>query len=277
MTPNDAHQNINNLVNSLSKENDLNTTTNNLKNIKPLKGRKAISNKDLIDTVNSSVGGKLSERSNLQIKNLSINNQISQISQINSNSNEESDSSSNSPKNDDNGYIVSLVGTQNINKNIQVFGSRSRAGNQVDGSRKTNQDSSLIMNNILGNKDFSAFGVYDGHGKNKFKLGVNGHKVSQHFVKFLKEYFSNPETYNNTELINDNNLIYSKLIENNYDIIKKAYLKGEVSLFTQSFDSAFSGSTAVSTFIIGDKILCANAGDSRTIVVESNKNLIGNF
>ena len=61
------------------------------------------------------------------------------------------------------------------------------------------------------------------------------------------------------------------MIENNHDLIKKAYLKSECSLFTQKFESGFSGCTAVTVLMIGEKIICANAGDSRAIIVECNK------
>ena len=38
------------------------------------------------------------------------------------------------------------------------------------------------------------------------------------------------------------------------------------------FDSQFSGSTTVIVFVIGNKILCANAGDSRAIMISENNN-----
>lgn len=106
---------------------------------------------------------------------------------------------------------------------------------------------------------------------------MNGHFVSQHFVNYLREYFENTDTYNNQNN-NDTKWLYNKLIENKYDIIKKAYLKGECSLFTQKFECGFSGCTAVTIIMVGDKIICANAGDSRAIMIECNKNSsVSNF
>lgn len=42
---------------------------------------------------------------------------------------------------------------------------KSQAGKNECGMIKTNQDSYLIMDNILNNEEFKIFGVLDGHGK----------------------------------------------------------------------------------------------------------------
>lgn len=106
-------------------------------------------------------------------------------------------------------------------------------------------------------------------------IGVNGHFVSQLVVAFLTDYFSNKElynlSYNNSSSDDYLNLIYNKLIENNYDLLKKAYFKAEGALFGQKFESGFSGCTAVTVLVLGNKIICANAGDSRAIVTECLK------
>jgi len=55
------------------------------------------------------------------------------------------------------------------------------------------------------------------------------------------------------------------------------YLKSECSLFTQKFESGFSGCTAVTTIMVGNRIICANAGDSRAIIAECFKNSVSNI
>jgi len=60
--------------------------------------------------------------------------------------------------------ISSFTSTQNINKYINQYSCRSRAGNQVSGTRKTNQDSYLANTSIMNLNEFCIFGVYDGHG-----------------------------------------------------------------------------------------------------------------
>ena len=101
-------------------------------------------------------------------------------------------------------------------------------------------------------------------------IGVNGHFVSQHIKQCLIDFFVKKDNYNDQNL-DDIHWIYNKLIENKHDLLKKAYLKSECSLFTQKYECGFSGCTAVTTIMIGNKILCANAGDSRAIIVEFNE------
>lgn len=72
--------------------------------------------------------------------------------------------------------------------------------------------------------------------------------------------------------------IYQKLKENNFEIIRNSFFLAEDELSLSKFDAQFSGSTTVIVFLIGNKILCANAGDSRAILIQemnkkTNKNL----
>jgi serine/threonine protein phosphatase PrpC len=64
--------------------------------------------------------------------------------------------------------------------------------------------------------------------------------------------------------------IYSKLKENNSEIIRNSFFLAEDEISMAKFDSQFSGSTTVMVFVIGNKILCANAGDSRAIMISEN-------
>ena len=67
--------------------------------------------------------------------------------------------------------------------------------------------------------------------------------------------------------------LYKKFREANYKMIKNSYKETSDELLTsQHFDSNFSGTTAVSLLLIGDKIICFNAGDSRAILVTETKN-----
>lgn len=53
---------------------------------------------------------------------------------------------------------------------IRKISFKSQAGKNESGMIKTNQDSYLIMDNILNNEEFKIFGVLDGHGKIIFFL-----------------------------------------------------------------------------------------------------------
>ncbi len=65
-------------------------------------------------------------------------------------------------------------------------------------------------------------------------------------------------------------MVYEKLKENNYEMIKNCFFDAEAGLKKTKFDVNFSGSTAVMVILIDDKIICANAGDSRAILVKEN-------
>ena len=53
---------------------------------------------------------------------------------------------------------------------------------------KTNQDSFLIKNKLLGDENFSLIGVFDGH-------GPQGHFVSNLLKLFFSEYFTKMDLY----------------------------------------------------------------------------------
>ncbi len=126
---------INNLILTLSKDKESKFIYSNGKKeaLAPIKHRKSISSKDLNESINDY------NKSNVNF-------------------------SSQQDKHKEHG-ITEFISQQNVNKNIQVFSCKSRAGSTAYGTRKTNQDSYLAKTNILNIEDLSIFGVYDGHGK----------------------------------------------------------------------------------------------------------------
>lgn len=165
---------------------------------------------------------------------------------------------------------------------------KSRPGVNFEGIVKTNQDALLVKRNIFNLNNFSIFGVFDGH-------GLLGHVVSNKIKLFFGDYFSRPEVFGykdnsikksnnyfnfskinqanfkNIESINEE-IIYDKLREKNYEIIRNSFYMAEGSLIQSKCEINFSGSTAVIVIIVGDKIICANAGDSRAILVSEIQN-----
>lgn len=146
----------------------------------------------------------------------------------------------------------------------------------------------------------------------KIFLGNHGHLVSNFLINFFNQFFRTIENYttkmprfktpkknmfSNTfnssynTIQNNNNsnymqladtkieTIYSKLKENNHEIIRNSFFLAEDEISMAKFDSQFSGSTTVMIFIIGNKLLCANAGDSRAIMITESlkKNSGKNF
>ena len=65
--------------------------------------------------------------------------------------------------------------------------------------------------------------------------------------------------------------LYEKLKENNFLILKKCFAVCEEVLAESQIEMNFSGSTTVILLFIGNKILVANAGDSRAVMVKENQ------
>lgn len=170
---------------------------------------------------------------------------------------------------------------------IQKYACKSKAGMTYDGSTKINQDSYLIKTKIFELENFHVFGVFDGH-------GVHGHFASNAIKLFMSDYFSKIELYIPREKLrmamsmSEKNInihqniinlfpeymreesIYEKLKENDYALIKSAFKDAEIVLSQTKYEINFSGSTCVLMIQIDDKIIFANAGDSRAILVQED-------
>ena len=175
---------------------------------------------------------------------------------------------------------------------LSNFAFKTQAGKTELGQIKTNQDSYLVVTKVFNLDYYSIFGVLDGH-------GVNGHHVSIIVTNFLKDFFSSSKNYtsknnnnkssgvnkhpNNPNSIDSHDLdlehineeiIYERLKENNYEIIRNAFYNSENEMTYSKYDINFSGCTCNIVFLIGDRIICANAGDSRAIIVYESKRAI---
>lgn len=157
---------------------------------------------------------------------------------------------------------------------------KSKCGSSVKNPsvKKINQDNYLVMPNILDLDNFSIFSIFDGH-------GLNGHFISEMVRNFFYKYFSKSELFYIPRKSNINQLqtgltslknlidekeIYKKLVEYDYNIIKSSFKGVEKEVEESNFDVEFSGSTVCCVFILQDKLICANVGDSRGIMVASN-------
>lgn len=149
---------------------------------------------------------------------------------------------------------------------IKDYSSKSVSGLKENGFDKINQDSILIRTNIFKYKDLNMFGIFDGHGD-------EGHLISAFLKKYIEDYFSK-----NVSLLNSRTLqeIYNVLIANNYNLIRQLFLKvdKELKRCSLEFNAYNSGSTCLLLIQIGNKILCANVGDSRAIMVTFQRIII---
>ena len=151
-----------------------------------------------------------------------------------------------------NSHLLNNNGNNNSYANnyyISHYGVYTLGGTDAFGHPKTNQDSYIIKEDdlSLNNKEYS-FGVFDGH-------GLQGHLVSEG----IKNYLMNCafDHYSSKQKIISMFNSLSKSIEASKD-----------------FDVFCSGSTAVVVRITKEKIICANCGDSRAILVNGLGNIV---
>ena len=149
-----------------------------------------------------------------------------------------------------------------IINNFKSHYSLSKAGKDELGNTKTNQDTYLILTNINGLKHFNIFGVLDGH-------GPEGHLVSQFISNYIEIEFENHPKLENVKNIEE---IYSILKSKNFEIIKKIFINADHALKKEDIDYKNSGTTCVLVIHVGEHIICANAGDSRAILIFDEEN-----
>ena len=62
-----------------------------------------------------------------------------------------------------------------------------------------------------------------------------------------------------------------RLKKNEFDILKRVFRHVERDISKSSdIDANFSGTTCVMVFQVGERLICANVGDSRAILVKGN-------
>ena len=147
-------------------------------------------------------------------------------------------------------------------KYIRAIESISIGGTKENGMKKINQDTYIIEKNINRVENFNLFGVFDGHGE-------FGHLAS----RFVKNFISD-KLKNNPLIKNSRNpyQIYEKLKQNGYEIIAKIFIDADVQIQKEKFNCQMSGTTSVIVIQCCEKLICANAGDSRAIVVFDKNN-----
>ena len=140
---------------------------------------------------------------------------------------------------------------------------------------KTNQDSYLILENIFEQK-LNIYGIFDGHGE-------NGHLISNLISKFFAQYFTNKKNYlisnkknsienldstsnslRSEDIIIDEEII-SEIFDNN-NFIENTIIKSIEKLNECNFSLELSGTTCSLLFILENKIICSNIGDSQCVL-----------
>ena len=126
---------------------------------------------------------------------------------------------------------------------------------------KINQDSYICEKNVNGVLNFNIFGVMDGHGD-------NGHFASQFVSKFLLNRITNHPLIKN---LHNPKKIYEQLKSNGYQIISNIFIDADTQILKEKFSCKRSGTTCVVVIQLEEHIICANAGDSRAIMIYDDK------
>ena len=147
------------------------------------------------------------------------------------------------------------------NGHIKSISSLSQAGKTEDGQTKINQDSFLVIENEYSLPDLNIFCVLDGHGE-------NGHLVSRFVTKYFATFLKKNKKMKDLKSEQE---FYNRIKKNEYDILKRVFKHAEKAINKCPIDANFSGTTCVTVFQIGNKLICSNIGDSRAIIVKGVK------
>lgn len=183
-----------------------------------------------------------------------------------------------------NGTYVQLVGPYggpyklNINDHI-LIGRTGFSINRYDyglseeiGHRQTMEDACAIVQNLniyniptLGPQSF--FGVFDGHG---------GHMASQflsqnlhiNIIEGLLSVYNDTRRFveqSSIDTIDNNEIDYSMLDTLISTTLKNVFLETD-NTFLNTSENSNHGSTATTALLLGNRVYCANVGDSRTLL-----------
>jgi len=148
-------------------------------------------------------------------------------------------------------HVKSCKSPNKINKKIYKIESLSQVGYSGPGILKYNQDNFFIYKNLNDESNVLFIGVCDGH-------GLVGHDVSKFLISNLPKNL-------NLALKKTNKYISHK--ETLYSTLKKVFIETNIELCKiPSIDTKFSGSTCVTIILTKNKIISANAGDSRAVM-----------
>ena len=148
-------------------------------------------------------------------------------------------------------HVKSSKSPCKINKKIYKIESLSQVGYSGPGILKYNQDNFFIYKNLNDEQNVLYIGVCDGH-------GLVGHDVSKYLIENLPKNL-------NTALKKTNKFISHK--ETLYSTLKQVFVETNKSLCkVPTIDTKFSGSTCVTIILTKNKIISANAGDSRAVM-----------
>ena len=169
-------------------------------------------------------------------------------------------------------------------KNIISFEIYSLPGTERF-QQKINQDTYLVMPNVNNTHNAKIFGIFDGH-------GINGDKLSQEIRDYFIEFFSDKKKYEKEEInlnvydSKDENLgkVYKYMSKENFKELNQIFEDINTKFHEKYKSNDFclkSGSTSNILMLFNDKksqilnkIISINLGDSKTILINEENDII---
>jgi serine/threonine protein phosphatase PrpC len=137
---------------------------------------------------------------------------------------------------------------------VTKFAFATKTGYSPKNPNKINQDSFLVLPHLGEYRRTHFFAVADGH-------GVNGKLVSEFVKTMLAKEVEQSIKYTFDQAKINQRVVDSTEVKEQLD---KSFNRVTDQLFKNSgINLRFSGSTCVSVLIVGNKVFCANVGDSR--------------
>jgi serine/threonine protein phosphatase PrpC len=137
---------------------------------------------------------------------------------------------------------------------VTKFAFATKTGYSPKNPNKVNQDSFLVLPHLGEYRRTHFFAVADGH-------GVNGKPVSEYVKTVLAKEVEQSIKYTFDQAKINQRVVDSTEVKEQLD---KSFQKVTDGLYKNSgINLRFSGSTCVSVLIVGNKVFCANVGDSR--------------
>ena len=173
-----------------------------------------------------------------------------------------------------------LINNQNLQTNFTIENSPqqnnfyrshyevSHGGRNILDDSKLNQDSYIVSTKIADIPGFNLFGVLDGHGN-------DGHFASNFAKDYILQEIAKFAQKMKIKGIETAEGIFQILKNENFNTITQIYKNTDQEMMKQPWDYQQSGTTCNIVFQFSQYLLCANVGDSRSILIyDNNPNLV---
>ena len=147
---------------------------------------------------------------------------------------------------------------------FRFYGHVGKAGRKQNGEYKINQDRELVHLSVGNIKGFNLFGILDGHGQ-------DGHFAAEFCKDYIIKKMTEFAEQCKFDYILTPEAIYNKLKLTNFQDIINCFQNADTEMGNQTkFDANYSGTTCNLVIQLNKFLICANVGDSRSIIINDD-------